>query len=199
MTPNQIKTLLIFLLALFLCIPFSFAQNSSPAFLGYQYKNIQWVSHMPTLPVGDKSNPESDEADYRGQEDVGKVDLFRDGKYETIKVIWGIGVSDHSLKIEIYKGEKVFATLKPKGIQPNFRAEDIDGDGKLEVVLWGAVEDPRMSYDVTDESKPFEGHSEPHLFVVSIYKLTNTGFQLAKEYTTKKKYEPFNKDQPKDE
>ena len=157
--------------------------HPSPAepFLGYQYKNIQWVSYTPTLPAGDKSNPEPDEADYRGQEDVGKVDLFGDGKYETIKAIWGVGISDHSLKVEVYKDNKMFSSLRPKGIQPNFKIEDVDGDGKLEIILWGAVADPGMSQDISDESKPFEGHSEPHLFTVSIYKLTNVGYQLAKE------------------
>lgn len=165
-------------------------------FLGYQYKNIKWVSHVPILPAGDKSNPEPDEADYRGQEDVGRVDLFGNGKYETIKAIWGIGVTDHSLKIEVYEGDKVVATLEPKGIQPNFKVEDIDGDGKLEIVLWGAVADPAMSQDVSDESKPFEGHSEPHLFTVSIYKPVGTNFELAREYTSKKKYEPFCEEQP---
>ena len=172
------------------------AKNSTQPFLGYQYKNIKWVSHAP-IPAGGEII--MDEADNRGQEDVGKVDLFGDGKYETIKAIWGEGVSDHSLKIGVYKDGKLFATLKPKGIQPNFKVKDIDGDGKLEIILWGAVKDPAMSYDVTDKSKPFEGHSEPHLFTVSIFKPTDTGYQLAKEYTTKKKYEPFCEEQPKDE
>lgn len=182
-------------LSLFLVFsaPLSFAKEPAEAFLGYPYKNIQWVSHTPT-PVG--SEMPTDEADDRVREDTGKVDFLGDGKYETIKVIWGGGVSDHSLEIEIYRNGKVFATLRPKGIQPNFKIEDIDGDGKLEVVLWGAVKDPAMSYDISDESRPFEGHSAPHLFTVSIYKLTDTDYQLAKEYTSKKKYDPFCKDQP---
>ncbi len=173
--------------------------GTTQTFLGYQYKNIQWISHTPTLPAGDKTPPESDEADYRGQEDVGKVDLFGDGKSETIKAIWGIGVSDHSLKIEVYKDDKLFATLEPKGIQPNFKIEDVDGDGKLEMVLWGALWDS-LAVDENGKDNPaFEGHSEPHIFTVSIYKLTDTDYQLAKEYLTKKKYEPFCEEQPKDE
>ena len=188
-----------FLFAFFLLASPCQAANPSQPFLGCQYKNIQWLSHISTLPAGDKTGPNPDEADYRGQEDVGKVDLFEDGKYETIKAIWGHGVSDHSLKIEVYKDKKLFATLEPKGIQPNFKIEDVDGDGKLEIVLWGALWDS-MAIDENGKDNPaYEGHSEPHLFTVSTYKLTNTGFQLAKEYTTKKKYEPFCNDQPKDE
>ena len=160
-------------------------------FWGYQYKNIKWVSHTPG-----EGPPEGGEADYRGQVDMGKVDIDNDNKDATIKVTWGGGVSDHSLTVEVYKGDKTFATLRPKGIQPNFKVEDIDGDGKLEIVLWGAVADPKMS-QLVGESKPFEGHSEPHLFTVSIYKLTDAGYKLSKEYTTKKKYEPFCEEMPR--
>ena len=133
------------------------------------------------------------QVDYKGA-----VDLDGDGKEEAITVTWGHGVSDHTLTIEVYKGNETFATLQPKGIQPNFKVEDIDGDGKLEIVLWGAVDDPKMSQDATDESKPFEGHSEPHLFMVSIYKLTDFGCKFSKEYTSKEKYEPFCEEQPKE-
>ena len=42
--------------------------SSAQTFLGYQYKNIQWVSHTPTLPPDVKEEPAPDEADYRGQE-----------------------------------------------------------------------------------------------------------------------------------
>ncbi len=163
-------------------------------FWGYQYKNIKWVSHTPDH----EGAPEGGEADYRGQVDIGKVDLDKDNIDETIKVTWGGGVSDHSLAVGVYKGNKTFATMQPKGIQPNFKIEDIDGDGKLEIVLWGAVEDPKMNYLIGDESKPFEGHSSPHLFMVSVYKLTGAGYKLSKEYTSKKKYEPFCEEMPKE-
>lgn len=169
--------------------------SSKQTFWGCHYKNIKWVSHTPE-PIIDNSY--GGEADYRGQIDIGNADLDGDGKNETIKVIWGTGVSDHSLAIEVYKGSKKFATLQPKGIQPNFKVEDIDGDAKLEIVLWGAVDDPNMSQDISDESKPFEGHSSPHLFMVSIYKLTDTGYKLSREYTSKKKYESFCEQQPKE-
>ena len=64
---------------------------------------------------------------------MGKVDLYGDETNETIKAIWGPGVSDHSLRIELYKDGEKFSTLKPHGIQPNFKLEDLDGDGKLEL------------------------------------------------------------------
>lgn len=162
--------------------------NAQP-FWGYIYKNIKWVSHMPAPAVG--GDPEEGEADYRGQIDRGLVDLNGDGKKETIKVIWGEGVSDHSLTIELYEDNKKFATLQPKGIQPNFKVEDLDSDGSLEVTLWGAIADSNMSQDISDESKAFEAHSVSHLFLVDIYKLKKGKCIFLKEYVTKNKYEPF--------
>lgn len=169
--------------------------SNKQTFWGYYYKNIEWVSHTPE-PIIDNSY--GGEADYRGQIDIGNVDLDGDSKNETIKVIWGTGVSDHSLTIEVYKGSKKIATLQPKGIQPNFNVEDIDGDGKLEIVLWGAVADSKKSQDLSDESKPFEGHSSLHLFKVRIYKLGRGKYKLSKEYTSRKKYEPFCEEQPEE-
>jgi tetratricopeptide (TPR) repeat protein len=170
---------------------------SQPLF-GYNYKNIKWIDHIPYLP----KDMEDDviypgEADYRGRVDIGYVDLDGDGSQETIKVIWGHGVSSRSLVVEVYKDDNRIATLRPKGMQPNFNVEDIDGDGIMEIVLWGAVPDPDMSQDASDESKPFEGHSSPHLFVVSTYKLEGDEYRLLDEYTSKGKYEPFSVEQPK--
>jgi len=166
--------------------------------LGYTYKNIKWVSHTPTsVPGGD---PVEGEADFRGQIDVGLVDLNGDGKEETIKVIWGPGVSDHSLTIELYRDsemKELISRLEPRGIQPNFKLEDLDNDGKLEVILWSAVNDPKMSQDVSNTGKPFEGHSDLHLFKVDVYKLDKDKYSLHKSYISKQKYEPFCEEQPK--
>ena len=169
--------------------------SKSAPFIG-EHKNIKWVSHTPDAveDEGTYYGPNA-EADDRGQVDEGKIDLDGDGKDEMVKVTWGHGVSDHSLSITVRINNK-FVTLKPKGIQPNFKIADVDGDGKLEIVLWGAVSDPNMSQLLSDESKPFEGHSSPHLFTVSIYKLADAGYKLSKEYTSKKHYEPFCEEQP---
>lgn len=180
--------------------------SKSQPFMG-EHKNIKWVSHTPDLlskdPKEEKAAEEAlmgpnSEADDRGQVDVGNTDLDGDGKDETIKAIWNAGVSDHALTIEVYKESKKIVTLQPKGIQPNFKVEDIDGDGKLEIALWGAVGDPKISQDISDESKPFEGHSSPHLFKVSIYKLEQGKYKLSKEYTSRRKYEPFCEEQPEE-
>ena len=175
------------------------SSNSQP-FWGDYYKNITWTKHAPYLPKEMEGEViEPGEADYRGQIDIGLVDLDGDKKPETIKVIWGHGVSDHSLLLELYKDagmKTLIAKLEPTGIQPNFKLEDLDGDGKLEVILWGAVSDPSMSQDVNDTSKPFEGHSSPHLYEVSIYKMEAGGYKLSQRYTSKKKYEPFCEEQP---
>ncbi len=169
------------------------ASNSQP-FRDDIYKNITWASHTPD-PEGE---PETAEADSRGQIDIGKADLDGDGAEETIKVIWGPGVSDHSLNIELYKGDAKIGSLKAPGIQPNFKIEDIDADKKLEVIIWGAVADPNMSQYASDESKPFEAHSDLHLFKVEIYKLEKGKYILSKEYTSRKKYEPFCEEQPEE-
>jgi len=191
---NRKPLIVIWITLICLCPLIANAASKVRPLLGYTYKNIKWVSHTPTsVPGGD---PTEGEADFRGQIDTGLTDLNGDGKKETIKVIWGVGVSDHSLTIELYKDNKKFATLKPKSIQPNFKVEDIDKDGKLEVVLWGAVNDPNMS-QVDDGSKPFEGHSDLHLFKVDIYKLDKDKYSLQKSYVSKQKYEPFCEEQPR--
>lgn len=191
------KKLLIFIwiISVCLCPLIANAASKVHTLLGYSYKNIKWISHTPTsIPGGD---PTEGEADFRGQVDTGLVDLNGDGEKETIKVVWGIGVSDHSLTIELYKDNKKFATLKPKGIQPNFKVEDIDKDGKLEVVLWGAVADPKMSHDASNANKPFEGHSDLHLFKVDVYKLDKDKYSLQKSYVSKQKYDLFCEEQPR--
>jgi len=132
-------------------------------FWGNHYKNIKWISHTPD-PAGPDAEPSGGEADARGQIDTGTVNLQSDGREKTIKVIWGPGVSDHSLTIELYRDnemKELITRIEPGGIQPNFKIEDIDNDGRLEIVLWGAVDDPNMSQLLSDESKPFEGHSDP--------------------------------------
>lgn len=165
-------------------------------FWGYTYKNIKWVSHI----LDPETTPSfENEAGSGGQVDIGRVDIDSDGKPKTIKVIWGHGVSDHSLTIELYRDSKMkelISRLEPGGIQPNFKVEDIDNDGKLEIVLWGAVANLKMSQDLSDTSKPFEGHSDQHLFKVDVYKLDKDKYNLQRSYVSKQKYEPFCEEQP---
>lgn len=168
--------------------------STTQPFLGYKYENIKWIKHTPD----DTAESYKEEAGSGGQVDIGQVDVDGDSKFETIKVIWGPGVSDHSLEVELYKENSKIGLFVAPGIQPNFKLEDIDKDKKLELVIWGAVDDPKMSQLLDDESKPFEGHSSPHLFKVRIYKLKQSAYKLSKEYTSKKKYEPFCEEQPEE-
>ena len=195
---NKKQLIAIWTILICLCPLITNAASKAHPILGYTYKNIKWVSHTPTsVPGGD---PTEGEADFRGQVDKGLVDLNGDGKKETIKVIWGPGVSDHSLTIELYRDSKMkelINRLEPSGIQPNFKVEDIDNNGKLEVVLWGAVNDPKMSQLSSDTSKPFEGHSDPHLFKVDVYKLDKDKYSLQKSYVSNEHYLPFCEEQPK--
>ena len=100
----------------------------------------------------------------------------------------------------MYKDEsmkQLIAHLEPTGAQANFKVEDLDGDDKLEIIIWGAVADPKMSQDASDKSKPFEGHSAPHLFKVDVYKIGEDNRRLQESYISKEKYEPFCEEQPR--
>ena len=144
---------------------------------GY-YENIQWVRHTayPTFGASDE----------KGQVDEGKTDVDGDGVGEDIKVTWGQGVNDHSLTIEITRlqPEKVsLGMLGPvAGIQPNYKLEDLDADGKLEVIVWGGLWD----YEIGAE--PELG---PHRYVVAVYKLLSGGYILWEAFTTRTKYDPY--------
>ena len=166
----------------------------SKPFLGYQYKNIKWIEHMPDESLGSYK----DEAGSGGQVDIGEVDLDGDKKDETIKVIWGPGVSDSFLTIELYKDDSRFAVLESKyGIQPNFKVEDIEGDGKFEIIIWNGLWDPRLPGEDGITEETYEGHSSSHRYIVAIYKLIREDYVLWDIYTTKKKYEPFCEEQPR--
>lgn len=171
--------------------------STSQSFMG-EHKNIKWVLHTPTL-TPDLAQPEKDEADYRGQVDVGKIDLDGDGKDETIKAIWNGGVTDHFLTIEVYKNDKLISTLKSEfGIQSNYKIENIDGDGKKEIIIWSGLWDSRQPGEDGVTESTFEGHSAPHRYVVATYKLIRGEYLLWDIYTTKNKYEPFSDQQPKE-
>lgn len=176
-----------------------------------EHKNIKWVSHAPdTLedPKEEKAAEEAlmgpnAEADDRGQVDIGKVDLDGNGKEETLKVIWAGGVSDHGLTIEVYKAGKLISKLNNEfGIQPNYRITDAGKDGRREIIIWSGNWDPRMPGEDGITEATYEGHSGLHRYIVSTYKLINSslGYQyvLWDVYTTKKKYEPFCEEQPKE-
>ncbi|MBF0593888.1 MAG: VCBS repeat-containing protein [Candidatus Omnitrophica bacterium] len=126
-----------------------------------------------------------------------QIDIDGDGRAELVCVNYGPGVSDKSLEIEIRKGDKLIDTVKNQfGIQPNYKIEDVDKDGKKEIIVWGGLWDPRMAGEdgVTEET--VEGHSAPHRYVVATYKLIRAQYYLWDVYSTKKKYEPFCEQQP---
>lgn len=204
----SILGLILFFIAFVVWYDFMLTSTWGPAFVeemdnmretgdsGRNYnKNIEWVSHPPksieNLGIG--------EVEVAGGEriDIGSVDLDGDGKDELVKVIWGEGISDHSLKIEVSKGGKVISTLRNEfGIQPNFRIEDMDIDNKKEIVIWSGLWDFRLPNEdgVTEET--YEGHSDPHRYVVATYKLIRGEYYLWDVYTTQKKYEPYCEKQP---
>ncbi|MFH1875332.1 MAG: hypothetical protein ABH865_00385 [Candidatus Omnitrophota bacterium] len=128
-----------------------------------------------------------------------KIDLDGDKKPELIKVMYGPGVSDKYLEIEVYKAGKLISRLKGKfGIQSNYKIEDIDKDGKKEIIIWSGIWDPRLSGEDGVTEATYEGHSSPHRYIVATYKLIRDDYYLWKIYTTKKKYEPFCEEQPKE-
>jgi hypothetical protein len=166
----------IYLIALLLFgAAWAFAADA-PFMSGY-YENIRWTSH---------TSPTFGEVEGKGQIDEGKIDVDGDGAEEDIKVTWGEGVNDHSLAIEItrFQPEKVsLGILGPiTGIQPNYKLEDIDQDGRLEVIIWGGLWD----YEISAEAE-----LGPHRYVVAIYKLLSGGYALWDVYTTRTKYDPY--------
>jgi len=169
--------------------------SKSQPFMGEQ-KSIKWVSHTPDGSEEAFTGPNA-EADDRGQIDVGEIDLDSDGKVETVKVIWHGGVSDHGLTIEAYKDNKLIATLKGEyGIQSNYKMEDVDSDNKKEIIIWSGLWDFRLPGEDGITENNYEGHSDPHRYVVATYKFFRGEYYLWNIYTTKKKYEPFCEEQP---
>ncbi len=174
-------------------------------FMG-EHKNIKWVSHTPyTLKNAEEEKAAEEavtgpnaEADDRGQVDIGKIDLDGDGKDETIKVIWNGGVTDHFLTIEVYKDKKLISTLKGEyGIQSNYKIEDVDKDGRQEIIIWSGLWDFRLPGEEGITEETYEGHSGLHRYVVATYKLIRGEYYLWDIYTTKKKYWPFSEEQPR--
>ena len=144
---------------------------------GY-YENIRWNSHT--------AHPTFGAADEKGQVDEGKTDVDGDGADEDIKVTWGQGLNDHSLTIEITRTqpEKIsLGALGPvAGVQPNYKLEDLDADGKIEVIVWGGLWD----YEIGAEAE-----LDPHRYVVAVYKLLSGGYALWEVFTTRTKYDPY--------
>ncbi len=128
---------------------------------------------------------------------VYNVDLDDDKQPEEVKVMYGPGVSDKYLEIEVYKSGKLVSKLKGEfGIQSNYKVEDVDKDGRKEIIIWSGIWDPRMPGEngVTEET--CEGHSAPHRYIVATYKLIRGQYYLWDVYTTKKKYNPFCEEMP---
>lgn len=126
-----------------------------------------------------------------------KIDMDGDGKQELVRINYGEGVSDKFLTIEVYKANKLIDTIKGEfGIQSNYKIDDIDKDGKKEIIIWSGIWDPRMPGEDGVTESIYEGHSAPHRYVVATYKLIRGRYQLWDVYTTKKKYEPFCEEQP---
>ena len=68
------------------------------------------------------------------------------------------------------------------GIQPNYKLEDLDSDGKIEVIVWGGLWD----YEIGAEAE-----LDPHRYVVAVYKLLSGGYALWEVFTTRTKYDPY--------
>jgi len=171
----------------------SYEEQKQKPFGGCEYKNIKWVKHIPINTAKDL------EEGVIGQTDIGRVDLDGDGKEETLKVMWMPGVSANPLTLEIYKADKQISKLQDRfGVQSNYKVEDVDKDGKKEIIIWSGLWDFRLIGEdgVTDET--YEGHSASHRYVVATYKLMRGEYYLWDIYTTKKKYEAFCEEQPKD-
>ena len=148
--------------------------------------------------ISDTSIPDNEDGAYPVTNEY-RIDLDGDKTKELVRVNYGPGVSDKALTIEIFKGNKKIDTLKNRfGIQANYKIEDIDKDGKKEIVIWEGLWDPRIPGEDGVTEKTYEGHSDKHHYLVMTYKLIRGKYYLWEAYTTKKKYEPFCEKQPQD-
>ncbi len=168
----------------------------------YEYKNVKWLSHTPSFLV-DLTEEQMEEltkealtaVDERGQIDIGSVDFDGDGKDEYIKVIWtAYGGPAKGLIIDIYTDKRLenkIISVNPQseGYHPNFKIEDIDSDGFLELVTFTGVPDLAMSGAGNDE-KPFEARFADRFLRVSIYKYEDSMLKLSQQYLTKEKFGP---------
>jgi len=128
-----------------------------------------------------------------------KIDLDGNRKVELIKVNYGPGVSDKYLTIEVYKDGKLISKLEGEfGIQSNYKIEDVDKDGRQEIIIWSGIWDPRMPGEDGVTEATYEGHSAPHRYIVATYKLIRGQYYLWDIYTTQKKYEPFCEEMPRE-
>jgi len=127
-----------------------------------------------------------------------RIDIDGDKRDEQVKAIYGEGISNKPLSIEIFKDGRLISTLKDEfGIQSNYTIKDVDGDGIQEIVIWGGLWDPRLPGDKGVTVDTYEGHSSSHRYIVATYKFIRGEFFLWEIYTTKKKYEPYCGEQPK--
>jgi hypothetical protein len=168
----------------------------------YEYKNIEWISHQPYFEgLDDEEYRELemeaiDAVDERGQIDIGRVDFNRDKEYQYIKVMWtAYGGPARGLIIDVYQDENLksrIAIISPQkeGVNPNFKIEDIDGDGVLELITFSGQLDPNMS-NVWDGDTPFQGRFSDMFLLVSIYKFIDGSFSLDYQYVTEHKYQPY--------
>ena len=125
------------------------------------------------------------------------IDLFGDNTKELVKVIYGEGVSDKFLTIEVYKDNKLVSTLKSDyGIQSNYKIDDLYHDGKKEIIIWSGLWDFRLPGEDGITDNAYEGHSAPHRYIVAIYRPLRGEYYLWDIYTTKKKYEPYCEEMP---
>ena len=164
------------------------------------------ISYLLTVLVIISSSTSYAATDYlggEGEDGAGpvttqyQIDIDGDKSNELIEVLYGTGVSDKALTIKVYKDEELISTLKGEfGIQSNYKIEDIDADGKQEIIIWSGLWDFRLPGEggVTEET--YEGHSGAHRYVVATYKLVRGQYYTWDIYTTKEKYEPFCEEQP---
>jgi hypothetical protein len=124
-----------------------------------------------------------------------QIDVDGDGANELVKIIYGPGVSNKHLTIEVRKDGELMSTLEGEfGVQSNYRIEDVDGDGKKEIIIWSGLWDPRLPGE--EGVTAYEGHSSPHRYVVATYKLLRSQYTLWDIFTTKNKYEPYCEEMP---
>lgn len=140
----------------------------------------------------DVPDPEMQKWLYEGSIKDIRIDLDGNGTEDLVKEVWGGGVSDKPLTLQVFVSGQEISSLKNEfGIQPNYRIEDRDGDGKKEIIIWSGLWDPRLPGEDGVTNETYEGHSSPHRYIFVTYKLIRGRYDRWDFYTTKQRYEPF--------
>lgn len=107
-----------------------------PAIQTHTQSDIAQGAYAKESASTDVPDPEMQKWLYEGSTKDIHVDLDGDGTEDLVKEVWGGGVSNKALMFQVFVSGQEISLLKNEfGLQPNYRIEDRDGDGKKEIII----------------------------------------------------------------